>query len=275
MTDYLIFRLYAPLAAFGDTAVGEMRPSRDEPAASAVLGLLAAAKGIDRDSEDRHNALRDECLIAVARMSSGRLLRDYHTAQAPEQTAIKSRPHCTRRDELAVPKEKLNAVLSTRDYRQDPVSLVAVQSRQADTPFLEDLRGFLEKPQYTLYVGRKSCPLAAPLWPRIETAEHLMAAFEKYLKSLAKLFNERLPKGMQSRIREPGLHVLQGREAKQARIESLHWMDRMDSGVARPGFTSVPRKDQLISRRRWQFGDRVEHIWLAPQQDEAQAVNED
>jgi len=40
--DFLVFQLQAPLASWGDTAVGEYRGSYEYPGESALLGLLAA-----------------------------------------------------------------------------------------------------------------------------------------------------------------------------------------------------------------------------------------
>ena len=40
--DYLVFQLQAPLAAWGEPAVGEYRGSAAHPGESALLGLLAA-----------------------------------------------------------------------------------------------------------------------------------------------------------------------------------------------------------------------------------------
>jgi CRISPR system Cascade subunit CasD len=39
MRDYLLFRLYGPLAAWGDIAVGEYRPSFAHPSKSAIIGF--------------------------------------------------------------------------------------------------------------------------------------------------------------------------------------------------------------------------------------------
>ena len=46
MTDYLLLRLYGPLASWGEIAVGESRHSAVQPSRSALLGLLGAALGI-------------------------------------------------------------------------------------------------------------------------------------------------------------------------------------------------------------------------------------
>ncbi len=59
MRDFLVFRLYGPLASWGDIAVGEQRPTTPHPSKSAVLGLIAAALGVRRDEEERQQALAE------------------------------------------------------------------------------------------------------------------------------------------------------------------------------------------------------------------------
>jgi CRISPR-associated Cas5-like protein len=132
--DFLVFQLQAPLASWGDTAVGEYRGSYEYPGESALLGLLAAALGIRREDDSALAGLRQGYGFAVGVQDAGTLLRDYHTAQVPGRTALKGRPHATRRDELAVPKRDLHTILSTRDYRQNAACLVAVQTR-VDPPY--------------------------------------------------------------------------------------------------------------------------------------------
>ena len=262
MREFLVFQLYAPLASWGDTAVGEMRPSRNEPGESAILGLLAAALGITREDEDAHLALREGYTFAVAVLAKGQLLRDYHTAQVPGQSSLKKYPHYNRQDELNV--EKLNTILSTRDYRQDAQMLVAVESKQTTPYSLMKLREKLNDPVFTLYLGRKSCPLAAPLWPRIETAENAMTALKNYLLAVEKRFRKISEKEKLKWWDEKSYPCL-GKDGKSLPIGSLHWSGDCDAGI-KPTF-SVPRKDQLLSRKRWQFEDRIEHVALLTDKD--------
>src|SRR6185295_12377864 len=51
MPSFLVFRLYGPLASWGEVAVGEVRPSNLHPTRSALLGLLGAALGLRRSDE--------------------------------------------------------------------------------------------------------------------------------------------------------------------------------------------------------------------------------
>ena len=251
--QYLVFQLLAPLASWGDVAVGEYRGSHDYPGESALLGLLGAALGVRRDDEAAQAALRDGYGFAVGVLSTGSLLRDYHTAQVATRSLLASQPHFVRRDELNVPKEKrrdhLKTILSTRDYRQNAACLVAVQCKVGyPAPHtLEALAEALRTPRFVLYLGRKSCPPAAPLAPRVldaASAQEALAAYRQAsLEGLQALADKtRLPL-------EPLTEIVR-----------LVWGDGVNAG-ADPDL-SVARKDRVIRRKSWQFGDRNEHSKL-------------
>jgi CRISPR system Cascade subunit CasD len=235
--DYLVFQLCAPMAAWGDVAVGEYRGTREHPGASALIGLLGAALGLRREDEAAHAALRDGYRFAVGVVAAGQLLRDYHTAQVPGRTSLKNRPHATRRDELNLPKHDLNTILSTRDYRQGVAYAVAVQAEAAAPHSLHALAQALREPRFVLYLGRKCCPPAAPLAPCVAPAESAHVALTGYLDEL-----------------DP-----------PAALCRLAWSDGVQAGV--PAHLSVPRKDRLVRRSAWQFGDRTEHLALLAEDD--------
>ena len=71
MTEFLLLTLYAPLASWGDIAVGEVRGSWDRPSRSAVLGLVAAALGVDRADQAAHDALDVGYGVAVRQDAAG------------------------------------------------------------------------------------------------------------------------------------------------------------------------------------------------------------
>jgi CRISPR system Cascade subunit CasD len=235
--QFLVFQLQAALAAWGDVAVGEYRGSRESPGASALVGLLGAALGVRRDDEAGHAALRDGYAFAVGTVATGQLLRDYHTAQVPGRSDMKGRPHHTRRDELNVPKRDLHTILSTRDYRQGAAWAVAVQARDTAPHTLDHLAQALRQPRFVLYLGRKCCPPAAPLAPAVSEAASAHAAITAYLAAA-----------------EP-----------PATLRSLAWADGVEAGLA--AHLSVRRKDRLIRRRGWRFGDRTEHLALLAEDD--------
>ncbi len=236
MQDYLIFTLYGPLAAWGDIAVGEYRPSFTHPSKSAIVGLLAAALGIRRDEEKRQQTLASAFTFAVRVDSMGVLLRDYHTTQVPPDR--KGLVYYTRRGELA--SGSLNTILSSRDYRCDAVYTVAITVAE-DSPFsIQQLADKLRNPVFTLYLGRKSCPLAIPLHPQIVAAATLREAFEEICPA----------------------EELSGITPKEQAM--AYWEDIPESGLERQQV--IFRRDALRSRSRWQFGERRENCGPLPKE---------
>ena len=231
MRDYLLFQLYAPLASWGDQAVGPERPSADHPSRSALLGLLAAALGIERRDDAAHARLSGACRFGVKLHAPGLALRDFHSIQTPPENRRAHHRH-TRRDALR--EEKLGTLLSYRSYRQDSASVVAVWLEN-DEYALQELAGALTHPHYPLYLGRKSCPPALPLHPCIIGAGSLRAALDDY---------------------EPDAGV-QGLGQRELRY---YWETCDHHGMGESW--RAPRYDQPLSRRRWQFTSRDEHLCL-------------
>ncbi len=252
MHEVLLFRIYAALASFGTVAVGEQRPSQTHPAKSQVIGLVAAALGIRRDEEARLAQLANGLGMAVLQVADGSLLRDYHTAQVPSQSDLNKAPHSSRRDELrAAPRQELNTILSTRDYRCETVHVVALWRRAAELPTLAAIQAALEQPVFVPYVGRKSCPLSLPMAPQVVQADSLNAAFAAELA------------GFHTRW----LQLNSGRKPSSRQPLSQHptWLFWEDGNTLDPpaGLVSMQthsRHDASLSRRRWQFGARLEHI---------------
>ena len=232
MRDYLLFRLYGSLAAWGDIAVGEYRPSFVHPGKSAIIGLLAAALGIRRDEEERQKSLAESCSFAVRVDSMGVLLRDYHTTQVP--SAKKGVVHYTRRSELAT--DDLNTILSSRDYRCDAANTVAITVAGGSPYTVQQLVAALAKPVFTLYLGRKSCPLAMPLQPQVINAATLREALES------------VPP-----VEELSSIVLKG-------DAMVFWEDDTASGLERQQV--ITRRDEPRSRKRWQFSERQENCGI-------------
>jgi len=239
--QFLVFPIYAPLASWGDVAVGEYRPTFGYPTRSAVLGIVASALGITRQDEAEHAELARELGVAVAVYGEGSLLRDYHTAQSASASDLKKRPHRTRADELALPKDELNTILSTRDYRQDAISIVMLYGRSnAPKWTLEALAKAMDHPAFAPYAGRRACPLAVPMAPSLVEADDLVAALA----------------ASQVRIEQLREQLVQD----DIRLRYLAADDDVAAGL--PLSYRTQRKDALLSRRRWQFGDRPENIYL-------------
>lgn len=168
--DYLVFTLTAALAAMGDMAGHERRGTLTWPGRSAVTGLVAAAMGIRR-GDSAGFARLDALHQAVGVIDDGMHLRDYHTVETVPTAAARapdSRPEAILRAGRGT-----NTTITLRDYRVGVTYVVALWGGP-----LDGLVTALERPTFNLYLGRKSCPLAAPPGPRIAQAEGPVQALE-------------------------------------------------------------------------------------------------
>jgi len=250
MTDYLLLRLYGPLASWGEIAVGESRHSAVQPSKSALLGLLGAALGVRRDDDQAQQALAQGYRFAVKLICAGSPLRDYHTVQAPAQR--RKVQYRSRREELADP-SRLGTLLSAREYRCDSLALVAVEALDSAPYNLEALTRALREPFFTLYLGRKSCPLALPLQPQVVASESVRGALDDTpLTSLLALLQDNPEQPWPSHADRVALRPSKAR---------YYWEDGMRAGMQ--ASLQLVRHDQPLSRRRWQFAPRREWVFLA------------
>ena len=237
---FLVFTLYAPMGSFGEIAVGERRMSWARPGRSAILGLVAAAQGVEREDEEAHRRLESGLHYAIRTDAPGKPLIDYHTTQTPK--ARKGRHFATRREEIE--SEDLNTVLSTREWRTDACFTVVLWPRSESTLDIEAIARALRKPCFVLYVGRKSAPLGLPLNPAIVEAPTFMRAFE-----IRQLGDEERRVLRRIRSSKDSLNVIAvDDDAPEAPEES------------RGALRLERRRDALVSRTRWQFVDRRERI---------------
>ncbi|MGE3246934.1 MAG: type I-E CRISPR-associated protein Cas5/CasD [Beijerinckiaceae bacterium] len=176
MPEFLAFRLAATMGSFGVAAGNFSRGTEAVPGHSLVVGLIGAALGLEREDE-RLLSLSDGLRIALAMESRGAPLRDFHTVQSRRER--RGPPPRTRKATLE--DAEPYTTLSERDYYCDVVVTVAV-ARQAGPFTLADMCEALLRPRFTLYLGRKSCPLAAPPHPLVIEAERAADALVDYRK---------------------------------------------------------------------------------------------
>jgi len=230
------------MAAWGGIAVGEQRNSDTHPGHSAILGLLAAALGLKRSEEKKHNALQASTGFAVKVNHRGDLLRDFHTSQVPSQK--KGKVYRTRKDEVM--HEKLNTILSQRDYRTNASYTVSLWLKGNEEGWtLKEFKLALLKPVFTLYLGRKSCPLGLPLNPQILQVDNLYQSFLQ----------------MENRHRDYLGELI------SPDTEEIYWqgIPFSETGFPQSAFRmQTSRRDVVVSRKRWQFKEREEHYISIP-----------
>lgn len=235
MAQFLLARLYGPLCSWGGPAVGELRPTRDHPTRSAVLGLVGACLGLRREDAVAQATLARSYGLAVRVDAPGRRRDDYHTVQAPK--ARKGLAPATRRAELAGNARDLETMVTRRSYLEDAVFTIALTRRSDAGWSLEAVAEAMHTPRFQPYLGRKSCPLAVPLAPVLSLAEDLPGALadadeawksHPFLTSL----------------------LVAGRKA-------VVWDEDVPTGALQAQTRSL-RRDQPVDRDRWQFMERME-----------------
>ena len=219
--DYLIISMAATLAAMGDVAGSERRGSCSWPGRSAILGVVGAALGLRRDDLERQATLRDLSTCVAVFQEDGLPLRDFHTVQTVPTAAAK-RPS-SRASALRAAGDRVNPVITRRDYRMGVHFGVALWDH-AGRP-LEEIAEALRRPVFTLFFGRKSCPFAAPLAPRIVRARTPIEAL-----------SETPPPPWRD----------------ERRPVCMYATDRFDDRVA----DIEIRQDEPLDRSRWHFGAR-------------------
>nr|WP_273192255.1 type I-E CRISPR-associated protein Cas5/CasD [Bifidobacterium tibiigranuli] len=179
-------RLAGPMQSWGANSRYTRRETETLPTKSGVIGMIAAALGLDRDeSLERFRGLR----FGVRADQPGTLMSDYHTAHDPRKS------HKDNKDMMP---------LSLRYYLQDAVFLAGLESQDGEQ--LEDYRHALAAPHYQLFLGRRSCPPDGPIRTAIvnESLENALThapweATEEYQRRMA---------------RQVGSHVDQWRESE-------------------------------------------------------------
>jgi CRISPR system Cascade subunit CasD len=149
----LLLRLAGPLQAWGSAARFVRRTTENAPTKSGVLGLLAAAEGRPREAD-----LSDLVALryGVRIDQPGTRVRDFQTAHHFDSG--KSMP------------------LSERFYLADAVFLAAVEGERG---MIHRLHAAVREPAYLPYLGRRSCPPAAPIDLGVRDDVDLVTALEQ------------------------------------------------------------------------------------------------
>ena len=148
----LLLRLVGPMQSWGTTSRFDQRDTGKEPSKSGVIGLLAAALGIDRENWTDMEPLT-RLSMGVRHDRPGMPKRDYQTAGcAATDTIIKADGT----------QAKGGGVVSQRFYLADAAFLVGLECE--DKSFLERILAALRDPVWTLALGRKSYVPSESIW---------------------------------------------------------------------------------------------------------------
>lgn len=148
----LLLRLVGPMQSWGTTSRFDQRDTGKEPSKSGVIGLLAAAMGIDRENWTDLEPLT-RLSMGVRHDRAGLPKRDYQTAGcAATDTIIKADGT----------QAKGGGVVSQRFYLADAAFLVGLECDGRS--LLERIHAALRDPVWPLALGRKSYVPSESIW---------------------------------------------------------------------------------------------------------------
>ncbi len=154
---FLALLLDGPLQSWGHASRFDRRTTALFPTRSGVLGLIAAAMGIDKHSPDEEKQLRRLEPLRVSTLTLGRQnqrgeslpmrrLEDYHTVTGIRRASGKVEDDAT--------------VQTYRHYLLDARFGVLLEG---PVPLLEEIATALRDPKWGIWFGRKSCLPACPV----------------------------------------------------------------------------------------------------------------
>jgi CRISPR system Cascade subunit CasD len=146
----LLLQCVAPLQSWGTQSNFTVRDTGREPSKSGIIGLLCAALGRPR-TEPVDDLARLKMGVRVDQ--EGQILRDFHTAgQGGLQKGF------LKADGKGLDKD---TIISNRYYLADAMFLVGLEG---DKLLLQTLHAALANPRWLLFLGRKACPPARPVY---------------------------------------------------------------------------------------------------------------
>ena len=157
---HLALYLRAPLQSWGASSKFGDRGTLDAPTRSGLLGLLAAACGVDKNDETRDRewlARAAKLSVAVLAFRRGDRMADYHTVGARYD---KDDPWQKRMIPTTPDGKPRGTDLTHRDYLADS-GFGAVLS--GDDALIDEMATGLADPVWGVWLGRKNCIPTEPI----------------------------------------------------------------------------------------------------------------
>jgi len=223
MQDYLIIKLQGAMQAWGGHTYEDYRPSLIFPTRSAIVGLLGACVGIEREDIQALQALNksfhQELTVRADKRKierrknaddksvSMQKITDFHTVQHARKVDGKPRPE---------------AIVSRREYLCDAEFTLALAFVENASYGLDRVKQAIQKPVYTPFLGRRSCPIQRPLYEAVINAENAQAALSQIAPYHGTLYSEHeLDGGTAMMVRDQPLFATTVRQFNNRRITIL------------------------------------------------------
>ena len=149
---FIKLTLNAPLQSWGERARWDVRDTASMPTKSGLIGILGACMAYPRGDErlcDLSRMLR----VAVRADRPGTVMIDFHTVQGTGGILLNA---------VGTRRSSGDTIITPKQYLQDARFSVFFWG---DTAILEKCEYALLHPQWTTFLGRRSCVPAVPLLP--------------------------------------------------------------------------------------------------------------
>jgi CRISPR system Cascade subunit CasD len=180
--DVLILRLDAPLMSFGAPIIDRHGKVQSYPAQSMIAGMLGNALGYDHSDHPKLESLQNRLRYASRQDRAGQEIRDFQTVDLSQDFMLDNNAWTTQGwlDERKGGPASKGTHIRLRDYRADSIHTVALSLQPTnENPTIDDLKKALQFPERPLFIGRKTCLPASPLFVQQIQCTSLTEALQK------------------------------------------------------------------------------------------------
>lgn len=164
-TGYLALFLDGPLQSWGFSSRFQRRTTGLHPTKSGVIGLICAALGIAKGTDEERDVLPK---LAGLRMSSIVIQREVQRPAGPLPILRLEDYHTVLDTRRASGAMNTDAVVTRRQYLLDARFGVILEG---DPELLKRVAAAMEDPTWGVWLGRKSCIPAAPIYRGVFATE--------------------------------------------------------------------------------------------------------
>lgn len=274
--DILLLRFDAPLMSFGGVMVDQHGPTERFPGLSLLAGLCGNALGYSHADADQLEALQARLEYAARWDIEPEALLDYHTVDLGQ--AHLREPGWTTHGEAehrgGGPDAKFGTHIRYRHYWANGVMTVAlrllpaaaqdssrpgVQDLSCTTPpSLDDLAAALQTPARPLFLGRKTCLPAAPIFLKQVEADNVLDALRHLplVRRSKRADWHKADSPQRQRSSEPASPPLPAGEGLGVRAVPACWPAHLGAAPGKPS-RSVPIYDRRDWRNQIHAGRRI------------------
>lgn len=190
MHDYLIIKLQGAMQAWGGHTYEDYRPSLIFPTRSGIVGLLGACLGIERENISELKALDKSFQLTVRANKRKITQREGSEAKPPVSMQKITDFHTVQHARKVDGKPRPEAIVSRREYLCDAEFTLALAFVKDTDYSLERVKQAIQKPVYTPFLGRRSCPIQSRLYEAVVNAENAQTALSQIEPYHGTLYSE-------------------------------------------------------------------------------------